>query len=63
MNKLCTSKTLKKLIPKPLADALLIFSKRETNKLIKSESYIDTKLNNFIGKIREITYKNVLSTK
>ena len=44
---------------KLLTDASLIFSLHETNKLIQSESSIDTKFSNLIGKIKEITSKNV----
>ena len=48
---------------KLLTDASLIFSLHETNKLIQSKNSINTKFSNLIGKIKEITSKNVPSKK
>ena len=48
---------------KLIADASLIFSIHETNNLIQSESSIDTKFNNLIRKIKDLTYKNVPNKK
>ena len=48
---------------KLLTDASHIFSLQESNRLIQSKNSIDTKFSNLIGKIKEITSKNVPNKK